>query len=446
MGILLRGMKNVLRNPLRLILVVLLLGISLMFVATMVSLNSSARQQITSVHKEVGTTITINFRASNPAPPTSGQNASETPGQNGSSVTLGGGGNNAQTPIPTSTITKVINTVGNTARVEETLMRADRSGVLKTTLFQTPDGQSITLPTLITGISNAATHFTLGDGSLPTLVSGRGFRDSDANANVAMMNQTLATLNKLVVGSTFKLKGVTFTLIGLYTTSQPIDNALIVPIKTVQRMFAVDGVDTITAYAASYEQVEPLATKLRAALGSKYNVVTNDALYTSTFHALDIATNSIQLTFIVSIITAAAVIIFAVLILVRERTIEIGTLKAIGASHWQVIRQFWCELFALSVLAALLAALLLATVGPLISQAFDVAAPSTASIPTSGSTTVAAAAPANIGDVHLAAATLNAQTFLIIVGLAMALTILTSVIPAWYVAHIKPAVVLRSGN
>jgi ABC-type antimicrobial peptide transport system permease subunit len=325
-------------------------------------------------------------------------------------------------------------------------MRPDRSGVLKTTPFQTPDGQSITLPTLITGISNGATHFTLGDGSLPTLVSGRGFRDSDANANVAMMNQTLATMNKLVVGSTFKLQGVTFTLIGLYTTtSQFIDNTLIVPIKTVQRMFAVDGVDTITAYAASYEQVEPLATKLRAALGSKYDVVTNDALYTSTFHALDVATNSIQLTFIVSIITATAVIIFAVFILVRERAVEIGTLKAIGASHWQVIRQFWSELFALSGLAALLAAILLATVGPLISQAFDVATPSTANAVTSGRASVAAP-PANIGDVHLAAATLNAQTFLIIVGLGMALTILTSVIPAWYVAHIKPAVVLRSGN
>jgi len=39
-------MRNVLRNPLRLLLVVFLLGASLMLVAAMVSLNSSAQQQL----------------------------------------------------------------------------------------------------------------------------------------------------------------------------------------------------------------------------------------------------------------------------------------------------------------------------------------------------------------------------------------------------------------
>ena len=42
-------------------------------------------------------------------------------------------------------------------------------------------------------------------------------------------------------------------------------------------------------------------------------------------------------------------------------------------------------------------------------------------------------------------ATLNAQALLIIVGLGMGLAVLTSAIPAWYVARIKPAEVLRRG-
>src|SRR5437879_9580197 len=61
MDIVIRGMRNVLRNPLRLLLVVFLLGASLMLVAAMVSLNSSAQQQLTNVHKEVGTAITVNY-------------------------------------------------------------------------------------------------------------------------------------------------------------------------------------------------------------------------------------------------------------------------------------------------------------------------------------------------------------------------------------------------
>ena len=73
MGIIIRGMRNVLRNPLRLLLVVLLLGASLMLVAAMVSLDNSAQQQLASVHKEVGTTITINYatnESQNTAPST----------------------------------------------------------------------------------------------------------------------------------------------------------------------------------------------------------------------------------------------------------------------------------------------------------------------------------------------------------------------------------------
>ncbi len=65
MGIIIRGMANVLRNPVRLILVVVLLGASLMFVAAMISLNNSAQQEIASVHQQVGTSITINYAENN---------------------------------------------------------------------------------------------------------------------------------------------------------------------------------------------------------------------------------------------------------------------------------------------------------------------------------------------------------------------------------------------
>ena len=148
---------------------------------------------------------------------------------------------------------------------------------------------------------------------------------------------------------------------------------------------------------------------------------------------------------------ATLVIIFAVFITVRERTIEIGTLKAIGASHWQVIRQFWGEVLALSVVAAVIAVGLLATLGPVISQAFNVATPTTTTTAVGfggrrfGAGRALFATPAVNLNVHLSSATLNAQTLLIIVGLGMGLAVLTSVIPAWYVARIKPAEVLRRG-
>ena len=59
MKLLIRSIRNVLRSPLRLVLVVALLGTSLMFVAAMTSLSTSAQQELATVHKQVGTAITI---------------------------------------------------------------------------------------------------------------------------------------------------------------------------------------------------------------------------------------------------------------------------------------------------------------------------------------------------------------------------------------------------
>src|ERR1700730_3546374 len=97
-----RGMRNVWRNPVRLLLVVFLLGASLMLVAAMDSLNSSAQQQLANVHKEVGTAITINYVTND------SQNVQQNVGQGGGTpgqFGTGGRGFFSQptaTPVPTS--------------------------------------------------------------------------------------------------------------------------------------------------------------------------------------------------------------------------------------------------------------------------------------------------------------------------------------------------------
>ncbi|EFH89276.1 ABC transporter permease [Ktedonobacter racemifer] len=484
MGIVLRGMRNVVRNPLRLLLIVLLLGASLMFVAAMVSLNSSAQQQLTKVRSEVGTGVTISYVTDNQSQTQNNGNNNNGndkgfPGGNGGS---GGNGNNggfnlfqsqnASTPIPSDAIDKVKKVSGVTS-VEESLRRYDTNQELKTASVQMPNGQSRTIPASIYGISSGSTHFTI-QGGTPTITSGRGLQTSDATANVALMSKTLADTNNLKVGSTFTLKGTKLTVIGLYTSDAAIaNNTLTLPLATMQKLYAVSGVDSITAYATTYDQVDTVATTIRTALGSKYNVVTENRMYSSAISALSTAQNSIKLALIVAIATSAAIIIFSVFVIVRERTAEIGTLKAIGASHWQVIGQFWTEVLALSVLASAVATVLLVTLGPIISQKFDVSTASSdigsvagrGSFMTRGTPTTQGTqgGPSfqgfqggfqgfrqgltqQLGDIHLSTVTLNGQTLLIIMGLGIGLAILTSVIPALYVARIRPAVVLRKGN
>jgi putative ABC transport system permease protein len=268
-----------------------------------------------------------------------------------------------------------------------------------------------------------------------------------------MMSEEAAAANHLYLGSTFRLKGVVFTLIGLYTTPNQFSNSsMVIPLATMQKVFNIDGVDSITAYAASYEQVQTVADNIQRVLGNKYDVVTQAEQYASVFHALTLAQNSIQLALVVSFLVAAAVIVFAVLMLVRERTAEIAIQKTIGASDWQVLRQFWIEIVTLCGAAAALAVLLLVTLGPVISRWFDINASSLVGngtgapqlITNGSSTSAGGAGGANaLSNVHLGAATLNVQTLLIIVGVGLGLALLTSLIPTWIVSHVKPAEVLR---
>jgi ABC-type antimicrobial peptide transport system permease subunit len=456
MKLVVRSIRNVWRNPLRMVLVIALLGTSLMFVAAMMSLSANSQQEIAAVHKKVGTAITISYAANDArnaqqsGGPSTG--ASKPGAGNGNGPTIGG---KSPTPIPNSVVAKIRKTQG-VANVQESLARPDTDGDVKGSQITSPSGQSVNAPLFVNGIPSDATSFTLMGGDTPTLVAGRGFRSSDAHANVALMDQGVARANHLHVGSTFKLHGTTFTLIGLYTTTNQFSaSSVILPLATMQKVFGINGVDSVTVNATSYEQVEAVAARLRSALGKAYDVVSQDAQYSNVFNALQVAQNSIQVALFVSFLIAAAVIVFAVLMLVRERTAEIAILKTIGASHLQVLRQFWTEIAAVSVTAAALAVLLLLVLGPFISQRFDIDASSlvnTSAPGANGPGLVINGAPVNatgsaatnpLSGVHLAAATLTTQTLLVIVAVGIGLALLTSLIPTWFVAYLKPARVLR---
>ncbi len=489
MGIIFRGMQNVLRNPVRLVLVVVLLGVSLMFVAAMYSLNSSAQQQLETVHKDVGTTISINYVQNNAnqfggnfgGNGSTGGNTGNGSGSTGNSGGNSGGGNGfgggnnggnsggsgsgstnrppngfagiTATPIPNSVVAEVA-TMPGVANAMGTLRQRDDDNKLKTTSIQGANGNSFSIPATVLGIPVNDSSFTLTDGTTPTMVAGTKFSSSDASAAVALIGQTLASSNNLKVGSTFTVKGKSMKVIGIFSTGSDTFAAstIILPLNTVQNLYAVKGVDSITVNATSYEQVNSVVTNIQQKLGSKYNVVAGNNAYQNTFNALNVAQNSITLALYVSIAVAVVVIIFAVFLIVRERTVEIGTLKAIGASHWQVIRQFWGEVFTMSVLGSIVAIILLAIFGPMVSQKFNInTATTTANAGArasrfggfGGRGNFFSQASSQLQNIHLATATLNLETLLIIIGLGIALAIVTSMIPAWYVARIKPAVVLR---
>lgn len=441
----LQHMRSVYRNRGRLLLTVTLLGVSLMFVAATMSLSANSQQELATIYRLIGNTVTIKYASD-------GTEQQPQPSAGGSGPQLFGG---APTPIPDETVA-AIKRVKGIVSMQESIARMDNDDALQGGTISSTNGQSMNAPLTVNGVASDNGTFTLTGGVTPTLVSGRGFQAKDATANVALVSQTIAQGNNLVPGSTFTLKGTTFTVIGLYTTSNQLANSsIIIPAATMKKVFQLTGVDSVTVTATGYGEVEALATRLRQALGTQFDVNTQTAKYRDVFSALQVAQQSIQVAQIVSLIIAAAVVIFTVVQLVRERTAEIAILKALGTSHLQVLWQFWVEILLLSATAAALASFLLFTLGTFIAQRFDIdpaslvknnSGPGSGGLFLSINGVTASTATNPLDNVHLNAATLNPQTLLIIVGLVMGLALLASLIPIWSVATLKPAQILRRAS
>jgi putative ABC transport system permease protein len=144
----------------------------------------------------------------------------------------------------------------------------------------------------------------------------------------------------------------------------------------------------------------------------------------------------------VVVVTATSLIVlFVMLYTVRERTKEIGTLKAIGFSNWNVMRQFMLEGVLLSLLAGIagiaiasvgapaLSGLLLPHINLFGSQGSFRFGPG-ASSPGASSAAAAIAVP-------------DPLLMLLAVGGAVLLGALGSLYPAWRAARIRPAEAMR---
>jgi ABC-type antimicrobial peptide transport system permease subunit len=416
------------------VIVVLLLGLCLMFVATMVAMNASVQDRLTQLRGQVGTNITISPSGSfGPFGNT-----------NGSTSTL----SDAQvknTPGVVRTEASVIQFyTGTEVKSASPPTTQTGNGGFGDGGFPRGGGGAFRSGPLVYGTSDGLSGVSFFGGSTATLASGRDLSASDDNANVALMSQAMAQANSLSLGRTFTLQGTTLTLVGLYTTDTRFaDNSILLPLKTAERLFSLNGVTSITAYASSLNVVDSVASTLRSELGSSVSVVTQKDMINNTANALDGTQNSIRGTLIASVVVAALVIIFAVFLIVRERTQEIGILKAIGASSWRVVSQFAVEILTFSVIAAAVAAVLLLVLGQPLASLFSIVSSGAGGRPSGGfgGGFVRFGGGGRFG--NPLNSPLTPESLLILLLLGIALAVLASIVPAWYVARLKPARVLR---
>lgn len=351
-----RGFSNPFRNRARAVVVIALLSLVTGLLALMVQATLASRQQIASMEGRVRTLIELREAGA-----------------------FGTGGFGGDKPIghdrfSTDTLqtAKKIPSARHLARVDE--------------YVYTPqiDPSKKNAYAMIIGLHPGAALRAIGevDYENARIIAGRDMNERDADGNVAIVGrlyaaQRLGLADPAELARTEKqivLSGRSFKVIGIYTTANDFgDNHAFIPIDAFRAAFNPGKrLSKIFITVDSVANVERVVDELKKALVDEADVVTApEAVSTARTTLGSLAVSSAYAAVLLFAI-GAVVTVFVMVLSMRERIREIGTLKAIGASNREVVLQFLSEAFGMSTLGAVGALLLALPFAPAVSRILGV--------------------------------------------------------------------------
>jgi len=481
MNVVTRGIKNALRSPLRSGAIILMLAISIGLILSMLVARSSVDEKISEVKSSTGTNITIT-----PA------------GVRGFS-----GGGNALTSTELATVEGTDHIASTSVSLEDQLGTSDTnltaslemgnfgarqmrfeadstSSSSDTSMTASTDAANTDAATDTTVTNSTTTPPTMAaritvtgttdpnsistNGSDLSITSGETF-DGSTSDLVALVGTDLADKNSLVVGDTFTAYGSAVKVVGIFDTGNTFtDSGILMPLATVQTLTdQADAISSIVATVDSSDNVSSTVTVLKTALGTTADITSEIEQAEASVSSLASISNLALAGVIGATIAGAAIILLAMIIIVRERRHEIGVIKAIGGSNFKVVTQFVTEAMTLTVIGSVIGlALGVLVCGPLTSSLVSSQSSSTAqstqmnggAAPTStdstNSTTNSASGMIKQGFDKIGqnfvqvTGTLTPTVFIAAIGITFLIAIVGSAIPVWFIARIRPAEVLRT--
>lgn len=453
------------RAPLRAALLVGVLGVSIGLALIMITVDGAFAERLDEIRSQVGTTITVQpagsfgggfaFRGGlggDPNAPNAGDSADGVGSDTGADQAI-------LTDEAVDAIASIDHVVGYTRTITEQYTGDELASATIEPPANSPFAGNVPtggfqIPVLVTGTDSPTdlTSFGVEDGEI---TSGRTFESDEGEANVAVIGASLAEANGLAVGDTFAVNEAEVAVIGIFTTGTQFgDNAMFLPLETARVLFdRVGEVDEVSVQVDRAENVGKTADAIRETLGEDVaDVTTQEARFDAISAPLADAADSSRIGMIAALIASAAIILFSVAIVARQRIREIGILKAIGASNWHVVGQMTLETAFVAIIAAIIGALatfpLAQTVADgLVSdptvQVDRFGGPGGDGPPGGGGVVIQAGGdPAGnlLGGVDVA---VSPEVFAYALAIALGLALVATLIPAWYVGRVKPAEVLR---
>ncbi len=455
MNVITRGVKNTLRSPVRSGAIILMFAMSIALILSMLVARSSVLAKINEVKATAGTSITIR-----PA---------------GVMGEMGGG--NPLTAAQLKTIQSTTHITATTMTLTDQLDSSDTSLTSslefggfgrRSTSNSTEAPTSTTAPNRLTpGITVTGTtdaNSITSDGGALALSSGNTIDMSSSDLS-ALVGTDLASKNNLKVNDTFTAYGKTFTVKGIYTTGNRFqDSGLIIPLATLQSATNQPTVvSSVIATVDSSDNVSTTVTALKTSLGSDADITSEVQRAEASVSSLEGIASLALAGVVAAAIAGAVIILLAMIMVVRERRREIGVMKAIGGTNGKVIGQFITEGFSLTVFGAVIGIIL----GVLVSGPMTTSLVSSQASNQNGGTsrqmansTSQRTVSSNNGgqsggfvgggfrqlrtNATQITASLTPSTTFLAIGVTLLISLIGTVVPAWFTARIRPAEVLRT--
>ncbi|HEX6416382.1 MAG TPA: FtsX-like permease family protein [Candidatus Saccharimonadales bacterium] len=452
MNVITRGVKNVLRSPLRSGAIVIMMAVSVGLILSMLVARASVEAKIEQVKASTATTVTVN-----PA---------------GIKGGMGGGdpltSEDVEKIRSTDHVSSVAASLTDQLGTDDTtltpslelgsfgkrLQRFDSSGSSgpNNVIIEGGDDEARPAPTPRTNVTGTNTPgATIPEDKLTSGV----MIDGNSSENIAMIGKKLAEKNSLEVGDTFTAYGKTFTVKAIFETSNMFqDSGIVVPLKTLQTATEQEGaVTAVQVTVDSADNVASTVAALKTTLGDKADITSQEEQAEAALEPLQSIASLATAGVIGASIAATAIIFLAMIMIVRERRREIGVIKAIGGSNQKVISQFIAEGVTLTLIGSIIGL----GIGVLASGPMTQSLVSNQSA--SGPNQKMGQGPVRImgGPGGFSAATqqlganvrevtsvLTPQVFASSVGIVIAIAVIGSAAPAWLIARVRPAEVLRT--
>lgn len=422
-----RGIRNVARSKIRTVTVALLIGLAMCLSITMMAINSAVENQLASVEAGVGTVVEVRpagtFGAFGRGEPMS------------ASIIEG------MSEVPH--IVEIAPVVAYQHMQRPTAAQMRDPAALETVLRNRM---------AVMGVVPGQALRLIGGGTAE-IITGRNFEPADDGQNVAIVGVAFAEERELTLGSVAVMNDQEFTIVGLSQAGNRFgDSTVFLPLATAQQVLDMDeqlSLVYITVDTAG--NVDPAVAALKELVGENADVVSQgEAMLSRLTQSMDTVRGTTSTGLWLALGTSGLVIFFTMLLIIRERQKEIGVLKAIGSSNFDLLSGFAWEALTLATVGTIVGIVLFATAGQ--SIAAQVIAQATPSVARG-----MGALRQGLGgggfmmrdgmlQAQLGALTVSLSGVLLIRSLAAALGLglLGGLLPALYALRLKPAEVLRN--